>query len=152
MWLALASLTNYSGNSPGFTFGVNNPVKIQLVKSWDFVRQVCHMLAWHCYADNTGRVYFRDRKPYVMDGDSSVHTFQVGVGQDLILVNHTRSDEKMRNKIVVYGYDGLSAIAQASPCAGINLPSGFYKTAVIAYPDIIDDQVDLLAPAYLPAV
>ena len=145
--LALASLTNYSGSHPGFTFGVNNPVKVQLVKSWDFVRQVCHMLAWHCHADNTGKVYFSDRKPYVMGGDSSVHTFEPGSGKDLILINHTRSDEKMRNRIVVYGYDGLSASASAAPCAGISLPSGFYKTAVIAYPDIIDDQAMAQATA-----
>lgn len=145
--LSLASLTNYSGNHPGFTFGVNNPVKVQLVKSWDFVRQVCHMLAWHCYADNTGRVYFQDRKPYVMAGDSSVHTFEEGDGKDLILLNHVRSDEKMRNRLIVYGYNGLSASASAAPCAGISLPSGFYKTAVIAYPDIIDDQAMAQATA-----
>lgn len=138
--LALATLTNYSGDSPGFTFGVNNPVKVQLIKAWDFVRQVCHMIAWHCYADSSGTIHFKDRKPYVMGGDSSVHTFEAGDGKDLIVVNHVRSDEKTRNRVVVYGYDGISAIAKASPPAGVNLPSGFYKTAVIAYPDIIDTQ------------
>ena len=138
--LALASITDYSGDHPGFTFGVNNPVKVQLVKSWDFVRQVCHMLAWWCYAGPGGRVYFTSRKPYPVGGDSSSHTFTKGTSGDLLITNHTRSDEKMRNKVVVYGYDGLSATAQASPPAGIALPSGFYKAAVIAYPDIIDNQ------------
>lgn len=138
--LAMASLTNYSGDSPGFTFGTQYPVKVQLIKAWDFVRQICEMLAWWCYADNTGTIHFTDRKPYLMDGDTPVHTFETGSGKDLVMVDWTKSDEKTRNKVVVYGRDGIAASAQAGPPAGVSLPSGFYKAAVISYPDIIDTQ------------
>jgi len=138
--LALASLTDYSGDHPGFTFGTIYPVKIQLIKAWDFVRQVCEMIAWWCYADSTGTIHFVDRKPYPVDGDSSVHTFTTGNTGDLILVNHIQSDEKLRNKIVAYGADQISASASAAPPAGVTLPDGFFKTAVISYPDIIDTQ------------
>jgi len=138
--LALASLTNYSGDHPGFTFGTESPVKVQLIKAWDFVRQIAEMLAWWIYCDNTGKIHFVSRKPYIVDGDTSVHTFDVGNTGDLILVNYTKSDEKLRNKIVVYGRDDIVAIAQASPPAGVTMPAGFHKTAVISYPDIIDTQ------------
>ena len=136
--LALASLTDYSGDSPGFTFGTVYPVKVQLIKAWDFVRQVCEMIAWWCYADSTGTIHFTDRKPYIMDGDTSSHTFTTGDSGDLILVNHTVSDDKLRNKLVVYGADDIAAKAQASPPSGVTMPAGFHKTAVISYPDIID--------------
>jgi len=138
--LALASLTDYSGDHPGFTFGTESPVKVQLIKAWDFVRQICEMLAWWCYCDNSGTIHFTERKPYPVSGDSPIHTFEVGSGKDLALINYTKSDDKMRNKVVVYGYDGIHATAQASPPADIALPSGFYKAAVISYPNIIDTQ------------
>jgi len=138
--LALASLTDYSGASPGFTFGTQYPVRVQLVKAWDFVRQICEMLAWWVYCDNTGTIHFTNRKPYLMDGDTPVHTFETGIGKDLVMVDWTRSDEKTRNKVVVYGRDGVFASASAAAPAGVSLPAGFYKAAVISYPDIIDTQ------------
>jgi hypothetical protein len=144
--LALASLTNYSGDHPGFTFGTQSPVKVQLVKAWDFVRQVSEMLAWWVYCDPTGTIHFVDRKPYPVGGDSSIHTFETGDAKDLTLINYSKSDDKMRNKVVVYGYDGLHATAQASPPADIALPAGFYKAVVISYPNIID-TVEMAAAA-----
>jgi len=136
--LSLASINNYAGQHAGFTFGTIYPVKVQLIKSWDFIRQVCEMLAWWCYCDASGRVHFTDRKPYPVGGDSSIHTFEVGEGKDLSVINYAISDDKFRNKVVVYGYDGLHATAKASPPASISLPSGFYKAVVISYPEIID--------------
>lgn len=136
--LNLASLTNLDIGEPGFTFGVNNPVKVQLVKAWDFVRQICDMLVWHCWADNSGVVHFANRPPYPTGGAS--FSLTTGNSGNLILVNHTRSDEKLRNKIVVYGYNGVCGVASAPPPAGVSLPAGYYKTAVISYPDIIDTQ------------
>lgn len=138
--LALASLTNYSGEHPGFTFGTVYPVKVQLIKAWDFVRQVCEMIAWWCYCDASGTIHFTSRKPYPVGGDSSIHTFTTGNTGDLTLINYTKSDDKLRNKVVVYGYDGIHATAQASPPSDVALPSGFYKAAVISYPNIIDTQ------------
>lgn len=136
--LALASLTDYAGDSPGFTYGTVYPVKVQLTKAWDFVRQICEMIAWWCYADSTGTIHFVDRKPYPEAGDVSSHTFDTGATGDLILANHTVSDDKLRNKVVVYGADDIAATAQASAPAGVTMPAGFYKTAVISYPEIID--------------
>lgn len=136
--LNLASLTNLSIGEPGFTFGVNNPVKVQLIKSWDFVRQICEMIVWHCWADNSGVVHFANLPPYPTGGAS--HALTTGNSGDLNVVNHTRSDEKLRNKLVVYGYNGVCAVASAPPPAGVSLPDGFFKTAVVSYPEIIDDQ------------
>ena len=138
--LAMASLTNYSGDHPGFTFGTVYPVKVQLIKAWDFVRQVCEMLAWWVYCDSSGVIHFVDRKPYPVGGDSSIHTFETGTDEDLILINYTKSDEKTRNQVTVYGYDGIHATAKASPPPDVNLPAGYYKASVISYPNIIDTQ------------
>jgi len=132
--MAMAGLTNYSGSGSSFTFATDGyPVEVNLVSSYDFSKMVADLLAWAIYADNDGKVHFTDRKPYP-NGDSSVAT----IGDDeLISVSYWRSDRDLRNKVVVYGADGIYANAQSS---SPYLPSGFYKAVVVASALLIRTQ------------
>jgi hypothetical protein len=57
-------------------------------------------------------------------------TLTVGSGGQLTLVEYSRSDENLRNKVVVYGADNCRAEASlASPY----LPANFFKTAIISH-------------------
>jgi hypothetical protein len=129
----LSGLTDYGYDATSFTFGVQGPVEVNLTSSYDFCRMIADLLAWHIYADINGKVWFVDRKPYVMGGDSSSAEITV---PDIINASYLISERDLRNRIVVYGRDGISAEASAvSPY----LPSGFYK-AVVASAYWIDTQ------------
>jgi hypothetical protein len=133
--LTLSGITSYSPDSPGFTFAPEEPLEVQLVSAWDIISKVCNLIAWHCY-DDDGTVRFTDRKPYPVEGDVSSHSFITGNSGEIISIDPlSRSPDKIRNRVVVYGPEGVYASASAvSPF----LPSGFYKTEVIAAPDLID--------------
>ena len=131
--LAEASITDYSGDASSFTFGVSNPAEFQLVSSWDAIERICNILAWRCYAEN-GTVYFQSMLPepsgapiaYLRRGDSG----------EITQIGHESSTENLRNKVVVFGREGIYAEASAeSPY----LPEGFYKTAVVSS-ELIDTQ------------
>jgi hypothetical protein len=129
--MAMAGLTNYHGDNTSFTFATAGyPVEVNLVSSYDFSKMIADLLAWHIYADNDGAVHFLDRKPYP-DGDSSVATLD---DSNLLNVGYFRSDRDLRNKVVVYGSEGVYAKAQAS---SPYLPAGFYKSVVVASPSLI---------------
>jgi hypothetical protein len=49
------------------------------------------------------------------------------------MLTYAKSAEELRNRVVVYGIENISASASAS---SPYLPSGFYKTAVVATPII----------------
>ena len=122
--MELAGLTNYGYDATSFTFGVQNPVEVNLTGAYDFCSMIANTLAWHLYADKNGKVWFVDRKPYVMGGDSPV---AVITNDDILSVSYIESERDLRNRVVVYGGDGISAEASAvSPY----LPSGFYKSVV----------------------
>lgn len=135
--LDLSGISSYSLDSPGFTFAPEEPLEVQLTSAWDMIARVCWLLAWHCY-DDMGTIRFVDRKPYNVAGDSSVHSFVVGDAGDIVSVApYSISSDKIRNKVVVYGKEGIHATASApSPF----LPAGFYKAEVISAPDLIDTQ------------
>jgi hypothetical protein len=135
--LDLASISSYSLDSPGFTFAPEEPLEVNLMSSWDMIARICQLIAWHCY-DNNGTVRFLDRKPYPVGGDSSVHTYITGdTGEILAIQPFSKSSDKIRNRVVVYGLNDISAEASASSPF---LPDGFYKTEVISAPDLIDTQ------------
>lgn len=131
--LALAGITNYTGSSSGFTFAISNPLEVNITSSYDYCKFVADIIAWHLYADSSGLVHFTDRRPYVMGGDSSYLT----ITGDIINYTHSKDDSDLRNRVVVYGYGGLSAEASAS---SPYLPAGFYKSVLVAAPDVIDTQ------------
>lgn len=133
--LELAGITSYSLDSPGFTFAPEKDLEVNLMSSWDMISKVTRLLAWHCY-DDAGTVKFNDRKPYNVAGDSSVYSFTTGDSGEIESVgSFTMSSEKIRNKVVVYGHEGVHAEASASSPF---LPSGFYKAEVISAPNLID--------------
>jgi len=131
--LALAGLTNYQGNNTNFTYGVSVPVEVNLVGCYDYCKQLSELVAWHLYADKNGKVWFVDRKPYPVGGDSSSGTIAKA---SVLSATKVESDDDIRNRIVVYGANGISAEAKA---ASAYLPSGFYKTAVMSA-SFIDSQ------------
>lgn len=132
-----ADITNYSHDVPlDVTWGITNAgVEFNLVTVWQAIQQITGALAWHCYADRDGEVHLNDRHPYVEGGDTPDYTFSRVAG-DLLAVSYEASADQLRNRVVVYGLNNLSATASASSSY---LPGGFYKTAVIATP-IIDSQ------------
>ena len=122
--IALAGLTNYGYDATSFTFGVKNNVEVNLTGAYDFCKMIADLLAWHLYADQNGKVWFVDRKPYVMGGDSPTAT----IGEsDIITADYLESERNLRNRVVVYGAEGIYATASAS---SPYLPAGFYKSVV----------------------
>jgi hypothetical protein len=122
--MAEAGLTNYGYDATSFTFGVQGPVEVNLTAAYDFCNMIANTLAWHLYADQNGKVWFVDRKPYVMGGDSPSATLTVS---NIISASYLESERDLRNRIVVYGFEGIHATASAS---SPYLPSGFYKSVV----------------------
>jgi hypothetical protein len=132
--MAMAGLTNYSGAHPGFTFAtMGYPLEVNLASSYDFSKMVADLIAWHLYADNDGTVHFKKRLPFP-DGDGSVATL---TDSNLFNVSYWRSDRDLRNRVVVYGAEGIYAEAKAS---SPYLPNGFYKSVAVAASTIFTDQ------------
>lgn len=132
--LELAGITNYDPESTSFTFAINNPVEVNLTSCWDYCHFLTSIIAYTLYADNSGTVRLINRRPYPVGGDTPAYTFTV---DDVIEASYEKSDVNIRNKIIVYGSAGISAIAsEPSPY----LPDGFYRTVVVAAPGVIDSQ------------
>jgi len=129
--LNMAGITNYGHGTTNFTFGVHGEGEANLTGAYDFIHGVADLLAWHIYADKSGKVWFVDRKPYIMDGDIEKFT----ITDILRIGGYSRSDRDLRNRVVVYG-KGVYAEAHASSSY---LPPGFYKSVVLSSP-FIDDQ------------
>ena len=131
--LAEAGITDYSGDTSNFTFGVSHPAEFQLLSAWDAVERICNILAWRCYAKG-GTVYFKNLKPE--PSGSPVAYIRRGDDGELTRISHDVSTENLRNKVVVFGRDGIYAEAsEESPY----LPEGFYKTAIVSS-ELIDTQ------------
>jgi len=131
--LALSGITNYSGAASYFTLGINNPIEVNLTSAYDYCKFVTDLLAWHLYSDINGKVWFLDRKPYIMGGDVSYKTITL---PSILSANYAEDANNLRNRVVMYGAEGIAAEASAvSPY----LPAGFYKSAVVSA-SIIDSQ------------
>lgn len=131
--LALAGLTNYTGDTSNFIYAWTKAAEINLVGCYDQCKQMADMIAWHLYSDVDGNIFFKDRKPFVMGGDTPIYTL---TDEQIMSVTKTTTDIDLRNRVVVYGAQGIYAEAKAS---SPYLPSGYYKTAVLSTP-IIDLQ------------
>lgn len=131
--LSEAGITNYSGDTSSFTFGVNYPAEFQLISSWDAIERICNIIAWRCYAKND-TVYFQNLQPEP-SGSPSI-TLQTGASGNISTVSYEYSTDNLRNKVVVFGRDGIYAEDSAvSPY----LPTDFYKTAIVSS-ELIDTQ------------
>ena len=132
--MALAGLTDFASDATGFTFAISSPVEVNLTPAYDYGHFIADIIAYNLYADNDGTVQFRNRRPYPVGGDASVYTV---TDEDILEITYDRSDRDIRNKVIVYGSGSISATASAvSPY----LPSGYYRTVVVAAPGVIDTQ------------
>lgn len=144
--LALAGLTNYSGQSTSFTFGVRAPFEINLVYVFEYCKMISDAITYHLWADQNGQIHLANRKPYVMinqypentqpgwsaDTNTSGYTL---IDDNVIEMSYNTDEKNLRNRVVVYGNEGIYATATRT---SNTLPAGFYKTAVIAVPGVID--------------
>jgi hypothetical protein len=129
--LNMAQITSYTHGTTYFTFGITRDVEVNLISSYDMCKTIADILAYAIWCDINGQAHFEDRRPYVMGGDSPSKTIS-----GILKIMHRISDRDLRNRVVVYGAEGIYASDEAeSPY----LPSGFRKTVVVASP-WIDDQ------------
>lgn len=161
--LERAGIEKYVSQVPmTFTYGINEPVKFNLLSSMDAANQIANMLAWNIYA-NYDTVYFKDVKPYYRTGSQKDTEYGTGGHSDDVIshafcsdgtltvlptgvtelktgiesIERTFTDEGIRNKVVVYGY--TSGIGATSFASSPYLPANFYKTSVIQS-NIIDSN------------
>jgi hypothetical protein len=129
--LNMANITSYVHDTTYFSFGITRDVEVNLISSYDMCKTIADILAYSLWCDVDGVAHFQDRRPYVMGGDTPVKSLS-----GILKITHRVSDRDLRNRIVVYGAEGIYAIAEAeSPY----LPTGFRKSVVVASP-WIDDQ------------
>ncbi len=133
--LELSGLNSFSMASTSFTFAVNNPVEVNLTGAYDYAHFLANIIAFTLYADNNGVVRLINRRPYPVGGDTPDYLFTDST--KFLEVSYERSDHDLRNKVIVYGSAGIHAEASAS---SPYLPSGFYRTVVVAAPGVIDSQ------------
>lgn len=135
--LAEAGLTNYQYDPTYFTFGVLNPVEVKLVSAYDFVHSINSLLAFTTYADQNGVVHFKRRLPYITSGDTTEDYIISTSLDNFINSSYTVSEKNLRNRVVVYGAEGVYAEASAS---SPYLPLGFYKSVVYASSMLVQTQ------------
>jgi hypothetical protein len=131
--LNVAEITNFQADVPAsYTWATDAPAEVNLVTAWQAVNEMANMLAWHIYADRNGKVWFNDRRPYEEAGDSADFTYDETAGTNVLSLTYHKSIEELRNRVVVYGRDGIEATAsQSSPHL---YSAGYYKTAVVGHP------------------
>ena len=156
--LAEASLTDYDYDSTSFTFATKQNLEVNLVSAYDYCKMIADLLTWHLYADEDGTVHFINRKPHVMvagspeddqphfQADPVGHNNKILDNTTILTLNHTKSEKDLRNRIVVYGTEGVYASSSRSDSYDpdvrdfVNvLPGGYYKSAALAT-YIIDDN------------
>lgn len=147
--LRLAGLTSFDFDNTYFTLGVNTDIEVKLVSAWDYSKSIADLIAWNLWADETGTIKFENRKPFVMYGnlsqpgdhvDSSIATL---TDPQILNYTHSLSEKDLRNRVVVYGAEGIYAEAKSgtsyNPYTDAYesiLPSGYYKSAAAASPYI----------------
>jgi len=143
--LALAQITVVVPQETNYTLAVNGTVaEVKLISAYDYCKSIADLIAWHIWAGRDGTVYFKNRKPYVMTGLSGQPGDVADTSLSGKLITETNSvngiyrvsEVDLRNKVVVWGHNGITATASdSSPY----LPSGFYKTVLFSN-EIIDSQ------------
>lgn len=140
--IALCGLNTFSAQATSFTFGTANAFEINLVNALDYSKMICDLLTWSIWYEN-GTVYFKNRKPYVMLGTSGQpgDTADTSSGTipytNILNLSYGVTERNLRNRVVVYGTPGIYAEATQSSGA---LPAGFTKTAVLAAPEMVDNN------------
>ena len=124
---------NFEANVPAtFIWATDLPAEVNLVSAWQAANEMAQLLAWHIYADRNGKIWFVDRKPYIMGGDSSSFSWNETSGTNVLSANYSKSTEETRNRVVVYGRTGI--YAEAKQTRSDLYSADYYKTAVVAHP------------------
>jgi len=128
-------LSLYSWDTCSFTFATGNKdVELSLTSAWDAIQWICEITGFSVYADTDGHVHFKDISP--TPSGSPAETYTTGDSGNILSLEYSRSDDRLRNKVVVFGRPPAKAEASAS---SPYVPAGFYKTAIISH-EMIDTQ------------
>lgn len=131
--MSKCGLNAFDGQNSNFTFGINSSFEVNLTAVYDYSKFIADIIAYSVWCDDDGTVHFRYRPPFP-NGETPVATLNTS---NIISIDYSESDKDLRNRIVVYGANSIHAEAQA---ASPYLPSGFYKSMVVAAPTVIDTQ------------
>ena len=122
---------------PTFQFATGpEPVKVNISSAWDVISGICAVTGMHVYADANNKVHLSR----IWDEAGAVvsRCLTTGNNGNAKTVEYIRSDENLRNKIEVFGREGIHKTASAvSPY----VPAGFYKTLIISYEMIDTDDM-----------
>lgn len=133
--LELAGMTLDSHEDTSFTIATGgSKVEVNLTTCLDFCKYLGDVVTWSIWADETGNIHFENRKPYIMVGDVSIGTIDA---TNTIQVKQTTTAANLRNRVVVYGSGSIYAEASA---ASPYLPADFYRTVVVAVPQLFVAQ------------
>jgi hypothetical protein len=154
--LEMSGLTSFNMDTSYFTFAVHHDGEFNVVSSYDYAKNIARILAWNIWVDINGIVQFTNRKPFPMDGSLSqpgdppfgnndVSSIYL-TDDDILTIGLNTHERDLRNKIVVYGADKLTATSSSgtsyNPLTDTMeqiLPVNYYKSAVLSSP-IITDQ------------
>jgi hypothetical protein len=123
--LTMSSLTMAGHDDTYFTIGVSAPVEVNLTTTLDYCRYLGDIVTWSLWADESGNIYFKNRKPYLMGGEVSAGTVD---SSNSTQAKTATDGTNLRNKIIIYGTGSVHAEASAS---SPYLPVGFYRTVVV---------------------
>jgi len=143
-----AGISGVVAASTVFTFGTVQPVPLNMVTVWSMIELINRISGYTTYCDAAGTVRFVNRPGYITASDTvASHNYTVGASGDILAVEYDRNTEQLINKVVVYGGVGNQIHATASAVSAY-LPSGFYKTMVLAHP-LLDNITNAQATADL---
>lgn len=131
--MGVAGLNAFDGENSNFTFGIHTTVEVNLTSAYDYSKFIADIIAFSLWCDNDGIVHFRYRPPFP-NGETADYILD---NSNILNVDYSISDKDLRNRVVVYGSDGIHAEAKED---SIYLPDGFYKSVAVAAPGVIDTQ------------
>lgn len=147
--LEFATLTNFVNDWPvdnkytglpatTFQFATGPvPVEIKIASAWDVITWICDITGSYVWADNAGAVHLGLVWDEVApSGETISGEFFTGWGGNMKSIEYSRSDENLRNRVVVFGRDNtVYDVKESSPWV---VDPTFYKTAIISY-EFIDN-------------
>lgn len=153
--IALCGLSLTYIDPTSFTFGVSNPVEVNLVSCFDYCRMIGDVVTWNLWCDQNGLLHFENRKPFFML-DEPPWNLQVGWDPDtafttintpsVISTTYKRSEKDLRNRVVVFGGGGISSTSDSATSYDpfdntwkVIMPANYYKSIVCSYA-FIDTQ------------
>jgi len=143
------SLTWWTGDA-GWTLGddeIGTP--FQLKTAWESIQEVCMIGVWKVWVRQDGDISFGQIIP---EPGASSGSFTTGDDGNLTSISYSKSDEMLRNKIIVIGGptelgNGAFYTGTASASSPY-LPTGYYKTAVFSS-DLLTSASDCYSSALL---